>query len=95
MRIAAAVLGLLAIAAVSGCSSNSETPDSVADPAGRVFISTQVDGTPIPGGGPLSLDFIDARPGGGDCRLQYSERRSRIHGRQGRHRHDGHHHDGV
>lgn len=57
MRIAAAVLGLLAIAAVSGCSSNSETPDPVADPAGRVFISTQVDGTPIPGGGPLSLDF--------------------------------------
>jgi heat shock protein HslJ len=60
MRIAAAVLGLLTIAAVSGCSSNSDTsdtPDSVADPAGRVFISTQVDGTPIPGGGPLSLDF--------------------------------------
>lgn len=57
MRIAAAVLGLLTIAAVSGCSSNSDTsdtPDSVADPAGRVFISTQVDGTPIPGGGPLS-----------------------------------------
>ncbi|MDI9917697.1 META domain-containing protein [Rhodococcus sp. IEGM 1379] len=71
MRIAAAVIGLLAIAAVSGCSSNSDSPGGSettstatssaavagSDPTGRVFISTAVDGTPIPGGGPLTLDF--------------------------------------
>ncbi|NMM84341.1 META domain-containing protein [Rhodococcus sp. SRB_17] len=71
MRIAAAVIGLLAIAAVSGCSSNSDSPGGSentstatssaavagSDPTGRVFISTAVEGTPIPGGGPLTLDF--------------------------------------
>lgn len=71
MRIAAAVIGILAIAAVNGCSSNSDSPGGAettsaatssaaaagSDPTGRVFISTAVDGTPIPGGGPLTLDF--------------------------------------
>lgn len=60
MRIAAAVFGLLTIAAVSGCSSSSDSADSVADPSGRVFISTSVEGSPIPGGGPLRLDFTQS-----------------------------------
>ena len=40
MRIAAAVIGLLTIAAVSGCSASSDSPEDKTDPSGRVFIST-------------------------------------------------------
>lgn len=60
MRIAAAVIGFLTIAAVSGCSASSDSPKDKSDPSGRVFISTSVDGTQIPGGGPLTLDFSQA-----------------------------------
>eukprot|EP01133_Synstelium_polycarpum_P023525 gene23525-28191_t len=60
MRIAAAVIGFLTIAAVSGCSASSDSPEDKTDPSGRVFISTSVDGTQIPGGGPLTLDFSQA-----------------------------------
>ena len=60
MRIAAAVIGFLTIAAVSGCSASSDSPEDKTDPSGRVFISTSVDGAQIPGGGPLTLDFSQA-----------------------------------
>ncbi|MGC0364714.1 heat shock protein HslJ [Rhodococcus sp. 27YEA15] len=62
MRIAAAVIGLLTLAAVTGCSSSTDSPDSseaVTYPSGRTYISTAVDGEPIPGGGPLTLDFTE------------------------------------
>ncbi|MGW4093061.1 META domain-containing protein [Nocardia sp. NPDC004750] len=53
---------LLALWAITGCSSGE--PKRGADeptPAGRTFLSTDVQGTPIPGGGPLTLGFTDSR----------------------------------
>lgn len=55
---------LLALLAVSACSSGeSDSPSSPPDQTlmGRTFLSTGVEGTPIPGGGPLRLTFKDNR----------------------------------
>ncbi|PXX57928.1 heat shock protein HslJ [Nocardia tenerifensis] len=53
---------LLALLAVAACSSgDSESTPSTPNLAGRTFLSTQVDGAPIPGGGPLTLSFKDDR----------------------------------
>lgn len=57
MRIVAALLGLLTLAAAAGCSESSDDGGTGTEPSGRIFVSTAVDGTPIPGGGPLTLDF--------------------------------------
>ncbi|MFF0816410.1 META domain-containing protein [Rhodococcus sp. NPDC003318] len=52
-------LAALAVAALAGCSDSSaaapEPPQ--ADLVGRTFVSTEVEGTPIPGGGPLTVSF--------------------------------------
>ncbi|MBB5915873.1 heat shock protein HslJ [Nocardia transvalensis] len=50
-----AVLGL----AVACSSGGDEAPGPT--PMGRTFVSTKVEGTPIPGGGPLQLSFADGR----------------------------------
>ncbi|MFE3052238.1 META domain-containing protein [Nocardia sp. NPDC059239] len=55
---------LLALTAVTaaGCSSNGGVNDiPPASLMGRSFVSTAVAGTPIPGGGPLTLAFADGR----------------------------------
>ncbi|MQY29123.1 META domain-containing protein [Nocardia aurantia] len=52
------VLPLLAVAALAACSSHHAT---TGDPMGRSFVSTGISGTPIPGGGPLTLAFADGR----------------------------------
>ncbi|MCX4091275.1 META domain-containing protein [Nocardia sp. alder85J] len=51
-------LPVLAVAALTACSSHH---DATADPMGRSFVSTEVSGTPIPGGGPMTLSFADSR----------------------------------
>ncbi|WP_225727443.1 MULTISPECIES: META domain-containing protein [unclassified Nocardia] len=53
---------LLALCALTACSrggSGSANPEPT--PMGRTFVSTGVDGTPIPGGGPLTVTFKDGR----------------------------------
>ncbi|WP_028476732.1 META domain-containing protein [Nocardia sp. CNY236] len=53
---------LFACGVIAGCSA--DTPDSGADepnPMGRTFVSVEVDGTPIPGGGPMTIGFTDDR----------------------------------
>ncbi|GAB0103203.1 META domain-containing protein [Nocardia sp. JMUB6875] len=55
------VLLALSVAA-AGCSSNSggsETPPTSL--MGHAYVSTEVSGTPIPGGGPLTLTFAEGR----------------------------------
>jgi heat shock protein HslJ len=55
-------LVLLALCTVAACSSGE--PDRGADeptPVGRTFLSTGVEGTPIPGGGPLTISFTEGR----------------------------------
>ncbi|MBF6335512.1 META domain-containing protein [Nocardia abscessus] len=55
-------LVLLALCAIAACSSGE--PDRGADeptPVGRTFLSTNVEGTPIPGGGPLTISFSEGR----------------------------------
>ena len=62
MRILrSAALAILAVAALAGCSnSESATPESPqSDLLGRTFVSTTVEGTPIPGGGPLTVEFSE------------------------------------
>ncbi|MEV6559112.1 META domain-containing protein [Nocardia sp. NPDC051756] len=55
-------VALLALLAVSACSSgDSKSPSTTPDLAGHTFLSTGVEGTPIPGGGPLTLTFKDDR----------------------------------
>ncbi|MFI9502882.1 META domain-containing protein [Nocardia sp. NPDC052566] len=55
-------LVLLLLAATSACSRDRGAPGGVtATPAGHTYISTQVDGPPIPGGGPLTLTFTTDR----------------------------------
>ncbi|MEU1204310.1 META domain-containing protein [Nocardia sp. NPDC005825] len=55
------LLALTALAA-AGCSSDGGGNDiAPASPAGRTFVSTAVSGTPIPGGGPLTLTFTEGR----------------------------------
>ncbi|TQF73273.1 META domain-containing protein [Rhodococcus spelaei] len=62
MRILrAAVPALLAVAALTACS-NGQTPASPPpqdDLLNRTFVSTTVSGTPIPGGGPLTVEFVE------------------------------------
>ncbi|MEC3918068.1 META domain-containing protein [Nocardia sp. CDC160] len=56
------VLLALATVAAAGCSSSGEqagTPPAAL--MGHSFVSTAVSGTPIPGGGPLTLTFTDGR----------------------------------
>ncbi|RDI67298.1 META domain-containing protein [Nocardia pseudobrasiliensis] len=52
---------VVAIAGLAiGCSSGHGDSDRPT-PMGHTFVSTKVDGTPIPGGGPLVLTFADGR----------------------------------
>lgn len=54
-----AVLGSLGLAAVlAGCAGNGVN-DTVEELAGRTFLSTNVQGAQIPGGGPLRLEFAE------------------------------------
>ena len=49
---------LLALSAIAGCSSGDSSSNAdKSTPVGRTFVSTRVEGTPIPGGGPLTLTF--------------------------------------
>ncbi len=57
MRTTATVLGLLTFASLTACDGDAQTTPP--DPAGRTYISTSVEGDPIPGGGPLVLGFTD------------------------------------
>ena len=57
MRATAIVLGLLTFASLTACDGDAQTTPP--DPAGRTYISTSVEGDPIPGGGPLVLGFTD------------------------------------
>ncbi|MBV6760169.1 META domain-containing protein [Rhodococcus opacus] len=57
MRTTAAVLGLLTFASLTACGGDAQT--EAQDPTGRTFVSTSVEGDPIPGGGPLVLGFTD------------------------------------
>lgn len=53
---------LLALCAIAGCSG--QEPDRGADeptPVDRTFLSTNVEGAPIPGGGPLTISFTEGR----------------------------------
>ncbi|MFE7800774.1 META domain-containing protein [Nocardia sp. NPDC057440] len=53
---------LLALWAAAACTNDSENaPGPVPTPMGHTYVSTGVDGTPIPGGGPLTLTFADDR----------------------------------
>ncbi|WP_378731617.1 META domain-containing protein [Nocardia brasiliensis] len=53
---------LLALLAVTACSSDDSNSSSTEQtPMGRTFVSTGVEGAPIPGGGPLTLTFKDGR----------------------------------
>lgn len=49
------------VATLTGCSSNDDPAPPTETPMGKAYVSTQVTGTPIPGGGPLSLTFADGR----------------------------------
>ncbi|MDV7242176.1 MULTISPECIES: META domain-containing protein [Rhodococcus] len=57
MRATAIVLGLLTFASLTSC--GGDAPTAAPDPVGRTFVSTSVEGDPIPGGGPLVLGFTD------------------------------------
>lgn len=55
------VLALTAVVA-AGCSSGGDTDEKPGPtPMGRSFVSTKVEGLPIPGGGPLNLSFAEQR----------------------------------
>ncbi|MFQ6395984.1 META domain-containing protein [Nocardia sp. KC 131] len=46
----------------AACTSDSEkSPEPASTPMGHTYISTTVEGTPIPGGGPLTLTFANGR----------------------------------
>ncbi|MGX1807076.1 META domain-containing protein [Nocardia sp. NPDC055321] len=56
------VLLAASVAALAGCSSAAEDDTPPAEtPMGKAYVSTEVTGTPIPGGGPLTLTFADNR----------------------------------
>lgn len=62
MRILrSAALAALAVTTLAACSdSSSAAPESPqTDLLGRTFVSTDVEGTPIPGGGPLTVEFTE------------------------------------
>ena len=48
----------LSVAAAAGCGSSDDAEDP--SPVGRTFVSVQVEGDPIPGGGPLVVGFGDS-----------------------------------
>lgn len=52
---------LLALLAAAACGSGEHSGPAPVTPMGRTFVSTGVDGAPIPGGGPLVLTFKDDR----------------------------------
>ncbi|WP_019926965.1 META domain-containing protein [Nocardia sp. BMG111209] len=52
------VLPVMAVAALAACATHHA---ATADPMGRSFVSTGISGTPIPGGGPLTLSFAGGR----------------------------------
>ncbi|NNH75140.1 META domain-containing protein [Nocardia uniformis] len=54
------VLALTA-AVVAGCSSSGDDTAPTPTPMGRAFVSTEVEGRPIPGGGPMNLSFAEDR----------------------------------
>ncbi|MEU5843363.1 META domain-containing protein [Rhodococcus sp. NPDC047139] len=54
---ASRVVAVLALGSVlSGCGGG-ESGSSSSDPVGRRYVSTEIEGRPIPGGGPLELSF--------------------------------------
>lgn len=54
------VLSALTLAlAATACGSAADSSGTADDPTGRTFVSTAVEGTPIPGDGPLVLDFFE------------------------------------
>lgn len=61
MRRALAILSLasLTLVALAACGDDADTSSTPppTEPTGRTFISTDVEGEPIPGGGPLTLSF--------------------------------------
>ncbi len=61
LRLAA--LCVLAAVAATACSSSDsgDTTDDTATPMGHTYVSTEVDGDTIPGGGPMTLTFADGR----------------------------------
>lgn len=61
MRTLLLALGL--VAATAACSSQADAPPEPT-PMGHSYVSTEVAGTPIPGGGPLELAFDDSRLSG-------------------------------
>ncbi|WP_330179946.1 META domain-containing protein [Nocardia sp. NBC_01503] len=56
------VLLAVTVGAVAGCTNSQQASDQPTEtPMGRSFVSTEVKGTAIPGGGPLTLQFRDGR----------------------------------
>ncbi|MCX5044810.1 META domain-containing protein [Aldersonia sp. NBC_00410] len=55
------LVGVPALLGITSCSNDSDSVDSAPapSPVGHVYISTEVQGPPIPGGGPLELGFTD------------------------------------
>lgn len=51
-----AVIVIAVVAALTGCNQSGSSPIT---PAGRTFVSTELAGTTIPGGGPLVLGFTE------------------------------------
>ncbi|MEV6387907.1 META domain-containing protein [Nocardia xishanensis] len=60
LRFVPVLLLAFGVAACSG-GDDTEPGEPGATPMGRTFLSTQVQGEPIPGGGPLSLRFADGK----------------------------------
>ncbi|MGI5217579.1 META domain-containing protein [Nocardia sp. CA-290969] len=56
-----AALTLILLASTACGNGDSAAPGPEATPMGTTYLSTEVTGTPIPGGGPLTLDFADGR----------------------------------
>ncbi|MFB7716392.1 META domain-containing protein [Nocardia sp. NPDC056100] len=53
---------VLTAGAMAGCTNSQQASDQpTVTPMGRAFVSTEVKGTAIPGGGPLTLRFQDGR----------------------------------
>lgn len=55
-----AVVAVTVTGLAAGCSEHHQTGPGPT-PMGRSFVSTRVEGTAIPGGGPLTLKFTDGR----------------------------------
>ncbi|MEU1980494.1 META domain-containing protein [Nocardia sp. NPDC019395] len=61
LRFGAALSLILLASTACGNDGDSAAPESAATPMGTTYLSTEVTGTPIPGGGPLTLSFADGR----------------------------------